>query len=276
MKNFFLTLDLEEWYHLEYFDNINYHDKKDVFIFKLNDFFDFLDLRDIKITVFVVAELASKYPEIIKNIDARGHEIACHGLDHKLDYNKPNNKFISDLKFAKNILEDIIGKKVLGYRSPCFSLSDEKLELLTDLDFIYDSSYINFESHQLYNKLNLNGFKVFDDLIFKKNNFKEFEVPTYELFNGSKLPISGGGYFRFLPLFISNFLIRNYLRKKNNFIFYIHPFELNSTKVDISNLSFLNKIRFQYNRKNNLRRLKKLIINLQNNKINFKRICDIL
>ena len=48
MKNFFLTLDLEEWYHLEYFNDLNENDKKDVFIFKLNDFFDFLDSRKIK------------------------------------------------------------------------------------------------------------------------------------------------------------------------------------------------------------------------------------
>ena len=276
MKNFFLTLDLEEWYHLEYFNDLNEADKKDVFIFKLNDFFDFLDLKKIKITVFVVAELAKKYPEIIKNISSRGHEIACHSLNHKLDYNKTDKKFVSDLKYAKNILEEICNKKVLGYRSPCFSLTDNKLELVSKLGFRYDSSYVNFKSHKLYNKLSLKGYRVFDNLIYIKDKFKEFEVPTYTLMKKINLPIAGGAYFRFLPLSLTKLLIKSYYKTNKNFIFYIHPFELNSSKINLSKLSFLNKIRFQFNRKNNLERFKRLVVFLQASKVSFRTINDIL
>tara|TARA_B100000963_G_scaffold361982_1_gene401584 strand:- start:1876 stop:2706 length:831 start_codon:yes stop_codon:yes gene_type:complete len=276
MKNFFLTLDLEEWYHLQYFNDLNEAEKKDIFIFKLNDFFDFLDSRKVKITVFVVAELAKKYPEIIKNISSRGHEIACHGLDHKLDYNKTDKKFISDLKYAKNILEEICKKKVLGYRSPCFSLTDNKLELVSKLGFRYDSSYVNFESHKLYNKLSLKGYRVLDNLIYIKGKFKEFEVPTYKLTKKINLPISGGAYFRFLPLSLTKLLIKSYYKTNKNFIFYIHPFELNSSKINLSKLSFLNKVRFQYKRKNNLERFKRLVVFLQASKVSFKTINDII
>ena len=68
MKKFFLTLDFEEWYHLEYFKDIRKNQNFDHFVFRLDNFFDFLKNNNIKITVFVVAELALKYPEIIQKI----------------------------------------------------------------------------------------------------------------------------------------------------------------------------------------------------------------
>ena len=61
MKKFFLTLDFEEWYHLEYFKDIRKNQNFDHFVFRLDNFFDFLQNNNIKITVFVVAELALKY-----------------------------------------------------------------------------------------------------------------------------------------------------------------------------------------------------------------------
>ena len=138
MKKFFLTLDFEDWYHLEYFKEIRKNQAFDFFIFKLDEFFNFLDNHDIKITVFVVAELALKYPDIIKKISNNGHEIACHGLDHDLVYNKSYLDFKNELIKAKKILEDIIKMPVYGYRAPCFSMMDERLEVLRDLKFKYD------------------------------------------------------------------------------------------------------------------------------------------
>ena len=155
MKKFFLTLDLEEWYHLEYFKDIRNDQSYDCFIFKLDGFFNFLKKHNIKITVFVVAELALKYPNIIKKISDDGHEIACHGLDHDLVYNKSFSVFKNELIKAKNILEKIINKPIYGYRAPCFSMMDERLDLLRDLKFKYDSSYIKFSQHKLYKTLKL-------------------------------------------------------------------------------------------------------------------------
>ena len=276
MKNFVLSLDLEEWYHLEYFKNISPDLKDDVFIFKMNEFFDFLEKNQIKITVFVVAELALKYPKIVQEIFKRGHEIGCHGFNHTLDYNKTNEEFYNEIKKSKTILEDVISSKIYGYRAPCFSLTDEKLDILSELNFIYDSSFINFENHSLYNKLDLKNFRVKDDLIYENKKIIEVELPTINLSNSFKIPISGGAYFRFFPMVLNKFLIDKFLKKNNNFIFYIHPFELNSYSVNTKELSFLNRLRFNYKRNYNLNRLKSLITYLMINKVSFKRIIDII
>ena len=75
---------------------------------------------------------------------------------------------------------------------------------------------------------------------------------------------------------LNKFLIDKFLKKNNNFIFYIHPFELNSYSVNTKELSFLNRLRFNYKRNYNLNRLKSLITYLMINKVSFKRIIDII
>ena len=273
MKIFFLTLDLEEWYHLEYFKDIRENQSFDHFIFKLDNFFNLLDQMNIKITVFVVAELAEKHPEIIKKISDNGHEIACHGLNHDLVYNKSYSDFKSELIKAKQILEKITSKPVYGYRAPCFSMMDDRFEVLKELNFKYDSSYIKFSQHSLYRNLRLDGFVNKENLIYKNNEFYEFEVPTFNFFNLFQLPISGGGYFRILPYFIFKFLFKIYSFKHKNFNFYIHPFELDDSIVVVNNTSLKNKLRFNYGRKNNLNKLKKFIVFLDKN-YKFMRIID--
>lgn len=273
MKKFFLTLDFEEWYHLEYFKDIRTNQGFDHFIFKLDNFFNFLNQHNIKITVFVVAELASKYPHIIKKMSEEGHEIACHGLDHDLVYNKSYSDFKNELIKAKNILEKIIKKPIYGYRAPCFSMMDERLDVLKDLKFKYDSSYIKFSQHKLYKTLKLEDYVIKDDLIYEKNNFFEFEIPTYNFLNIIKLPISGGGYFRILPHFIFNYLFKQYSKNNKNFNFFIHPFELDDSKIIIHNTSFKNKIRFNYGRKNNLNKLKNFILSIKSD-YKFLRLID--
>ena len=150
-RNFFLTLDLEEWYHLEYLtQKIEISDRKNDFIEKLDEFFDILKINEIQITIFVLGELAQQNPGLIKKLSNDGHEIGCHGLDHDLLYNKSPNVFKEQIVSAKKILEDIIGKEVQGYRASCFSMDREKLEILMDANFKYDSSFIKFSEHSLY------------------------------------------------------------------------------------------------------------------------------
>ena len=57
-KKFYLSIDLEEWYHLLYFKKYTNFRGEDFFIFKINEFLNFLNNRQIKATFFVLAELA--------------------------------------------------------------------------------------------------------------------------------------------------------------------------------------------------------------------------
>ena len=92
----------------------------------------------------------------------------------------------------------------------------------------------------------------------------------------AKLNVLIAGCTGYIGLELTKLLIKSYYKSNKNFIFYIHPFELNSSKINLSKLSFINKIRFQYNRKNNLERFKRLVVFLQASKVSFKTINDIL
>jgi len=277
VKMFFLTLDLEEWYHLEYVNRSKLDSQSNIStIDMLNPFFEMLDKYNIKITVFVLGELVSKHAELIRSISQKGHEIAIHGWNHDLLYKKDTSQFLSEISRAKEVLEGLTGKSVIGYRAPCFSMSNKKLELLRNIGIKYDSSYIKFSDHPLYGELNLQSYEKISDLIYKESSFLEYEIPTISLF-GRRLPISGGGYFRLFPRFLFKLFFRFFLKNHSNFIMYIHPFELSSVEIKLNNITLLNKFRLNVGRRSNLVKLDNLLNDCIKNGFVFKTMkefCD--
>lgn len=270
MKNFFLTLDFEEWYHLEYIIN----KKKDFHtINDLGNFFDLLNEHNIKITVFVLGELVQKYKSLIKKISDQGHEIAIHGWNHDLVNRKSQSIFLKEILKTKEILEELTGKEVVGYRSPCFSIDNKKLECLRTIGIKYDSSYIKFFDHPLYGRLNMEAFRQIENLVYVKNDFFELELPTIKFF-GKNIPISGGGYFRLFPKLILKYFFKKFINNNNNFIMYLHPFELTNLEVTTNYGSMLNKFRFSVGRKNNLKKVDWMIRFFKSFKFEFKTISE--
>lgn len=272
MKTVFLTIDIEEWYHLDYLKKYNVDKSTAETVPKIFDFLDMLDRLNIKATFFVLAELAYEYADIIRDIRDRGHEIGCHGLSHKLLSNMSDKEFEDEVMKAKAIINEVLGKDIVkGYRAACFSMDRNKLDILKNFGFIFDSSYIKFAQHPLYGKLDLSGYIKVDDLIYlNDNSFYEFEIPTMSIgkFN---IPISGGGYLRLFPYFLIKFLLKLYSFKHDNFILYIHPFELTDTKIPFPNdTSFKDKFRASVGRRRNLEKLEKLLLNFIKDNIEFK------
>jgi polysaccharide deacetylase family protein (PEP-CTERM system associated) len=270
--NFFLTLDLEDWYHLDYFQKYDIP-KKGCMVSAVLPFFEVLDKHNIKITVFVLGELIEEYSSLIKEISNRGHEISIHGWDHVLLHKKETKDFYEEISKTKKSLEKLIGKPVIGYRAPCFSLNNEKLNVLKSIGLQYDSSYIQFKEHPLYGSLDVSEFEKIDDLIYQKDGFFEFELPTIKILN-KQIPISGGGYFRLLPKFYFKRLWKRYLKSHHNFNLYIHPFELTESKVNLTGVSSADKFRFSAGRKGNLKKLEWLINLAKESNFQFHTLSD--
>lgn len=108
IKTIFLTVDIEEWYHLDYLKKYNIDKESIETVPKIIEFLDMLDRLNIKATFFILGELAYKYADIIRDIRDRGHEIGSHGLDHGLLYEKTEEEFVNQVIESKRVLNEIL------------------------------------------------------------------------------------------------------------------------------------------------------------------------
>lgn len=263
MRHVYLTVDVEEWYDLDYLKDCKLRSTDVEVVPRLIDFLDVLDSLNIKATFFVLGNLAEKYADIIRDIAQRGHAIGCHGLDHELLYAKDNSNFFDEIAKAKALIEEYGKCVVNGYRASCFSMEREKLELVKKAGYKYDSSKILFKQHPLYRNLNLDGFESVEKLVYKENDFFEYEIPTMQI-GRFEIPISGGGYLRLMPFWLIKILIKKYVRENENFLIYVHPFELTDIPLPFpKEIGFKNRFRASVGRKNNIRKLTKILLMLQ-------------
>lgn len=270
MKYVYLTIDIEEWYELEYLKKYDLEKTGVEVVPKIFDFLDMLDELNIKATFFIVAELMKKYTDIVRDIVERGHSIGCHGLDHTVLYEKDNSKFLEEIIKAKEMIEKSANCKVNGYRAACFSMERDKLELVRTAGYKYDSSKILFKEHPLYRNLEMTGYDNIDDLIYMDDDFIEYETPTISI-GKFDIPFSGGGYLRLFPFWFIKLIIKKYEKQKRNMVIYVHPFELTNIKLPFpKEIGFKNKFRASVGRKNNLNKLRRFILLLKSKGSEFR------
>ena len=228
-----LTVDLEEWYHIAGIDQHlgkaelgKYADRV------LNNTLRLLEIfseTEAKATFFVLASLAQKFPDLIKRIDREGHEIASHGFNHDVIYNQTQDEFSRDIMDAKKLLSDIIGKNILGFRAPDFSITKKSLwaiDVLIKQGIKYDCSVFPIK-HPRYGIPNAPRFpyKI-------KENLLEFPPSTVKIFNYN-LPVAGGAYLRIFPYSIIKAAIKSLNKEGKPANIYIHPWEIDSEQPRI-------------------------------------------
>jgi len=229
-----LSIDVEEWFQVENLKvaiSRGSWDKCESRIVRsTRKILKILKDNNTNATFFVLGWVASKFPNLIREIDRNGHEIACHGFNHKLIYNETREEFKNDILKAKDILESIIGKDVIGYRAPGFSITKNSLwttEVLKDCGFQYDSSIFPVSFHDRY------GFsKISDSYFCFRNGLIEIPITTLDIL-GIRTPLGGGGYFRLLPYRYFQYSIKHLNRNKKRVVFYLHPWELDANQPRI-------------------------------------------
>jgi polysaccharide deacetylase family protein (PEP-CTERM system associated) len=210
------AIDREQWNTMEYRAESSTHRLLDLF-----------DEHGIKSTFFVLGWVARRSPSLVREIHDRGHEIASHGMSHRLVYDQSPQEFASETRESKALLEEITGTAVLGYRASTYSITRRSLwalDILCEAGFRYDSSIFPIH-HDLYG---IPDAEPVPSRIAtpKGATIVEFPMSAAPML-GAKIPVSGGGYFRLLPYWLT----RAGLRKLNNelarpFIFYLHPWEV--------------------------------------------------
>ena len=178
-------------------------------------------------TFFVLGWVAEHCPGLIKRIAASGHEISCHGYSHELVYRQGRAQFHEETARSKQLLEDLTGTRVAGYRAASFSITRESqwaLDVLIDLGFEYDSSVFPVR----HDRYGIPGAPRFPGLMTSPSgkNLVEFPMSTAS-YLGMRIPISGGGYFRLLPYWLVHAGLTSVNRDEQQpFTFYLHPWEI--------------------------------------------------
>ena len=156
---------------------------------------DLLDTLQVRGTIFIVGRIAETHPYLVREAAGRGHEIACHSYDHVTIDRETATSFAGKLAKAKNLLEQVGGRPVAGFRAPLFSLIRQTVwatDLIKEAGFAYSSSVL-----PAYNPVY--GFGGAPRAPFRwPNGLMEFPVPVAS-FLGTELPFLGGVYFRYLP-----------------------------------------------------------------------------
>jgi len=204
---------------------------------------------------------------------------------HQPIYKQDPTTFANDIERSKKLLEDIIGKRVLGYRAPTYSVTKKTLwaiEILIQQGFLYDSSIFPIH-HDLYGISNaprfpfwidkkilkeiengnwpkpVNDMNKINKCFSKGEGLIEFPITTFKFFN-IKLPIAGGGYFRLLPIKLSLWALDAINRKEDMpFVFYLHPWEFDPEQPRIKGCPLKSRIRHYLNLKKTQKRFEILI-----------------
>lgn len=125
-----LTFDIEEWF-LEKHNHGNRPERIKLFDQFLNQILDLLDERQLKATFFCVGGMGIEFPHVIKLIESRGHEMGCHSYRHTWLNKMSRAEVLQDTREAVDALEQCIGKKILSYRAPAFSIGERTHGRLT-------------------------------------------------------------------------------------------------------------------------------------------------
>jgi len=287
-KFILLTIDVEDWFQVENFKKwipFNTWPSCDLRVEK--NIHRFLDLFDtfvstqkpkpgtqnpeaetqnpIKGTFFILGWIAERLPRLVREIHARGHEVASHGYNHKLCTETSSDDLIKDLVNSKKLLEDIIGDQIYGYRAPSFAINNDILKIIQDCGYLYDSSYNSFNLHGRYGKISLNGIekKGIAVRISKPqhpapSSFYELPISNVQ-FDRIVIPWGGGAYFRLIPFPLFKMGVKTLLKKENAYLFYIHPWEIDFDQSSVKNASAGYKFRHYINLSKTQDKLTKLI-----------------
>jgi polysaccharide deacetylase family protein (PEP-CTERM system associated) len=276
-QSLLLTFDVEDWFQVENFKDwipcTSWNDQESRVVRNTHRILDLLDTvirlpsspgRDgdprIKATFFVLGWIAERFPKLVAEIHARGHEVASHGYGHALANQMGIKALAKDLRRSKEKLEDIIGMEVLGYRAPSFSISDAVLDQIQKAGYLYDSSFNDFALHGRYGACDAcRRAELRNSIAIEiEPNFYEIPISNYKWW-GMTIPFGGGGYFRLMPFLLYRVGVRRIIARQQSYVMYLHPWEFDPGQPKVTAASLGYRFRHSVNLKRTLPRLRKLI-----------------
>ncbi|NKB97852.1 MAG: DUF3473 domain-containing protein [Pseudomonadales bacterium] len=259
-----LTIDVEDYFQVAAFStNIAPHewDKYRCRVeANTHRFMEITDQHDVRATFFFLGWVAERFPNLVREVAAAGHEVGSHGYSHQLIYEQSHERFREETYRSKALLEEQIQKPVEGYRAASYSITQKSLwalDTIADAGFEYDSSIYPIR-HDNYG---LQGGPHEPYRIDLDNNRSIIEFPiTTTAVAGLNIPVGGGGYFRIFPYSLTQVLLRKRQKEVDApFVFYLHPWELDPDQPRVQGASLKSKFRHYVNLEHVASRLDKLL-----------------
>ena len=256
MKNL-ITIDVEDWFHIldspaapliDRWEGLESRVERN-----LDRILALLDFHGIKATFFWLGWVAERNMELVKCCHAAGHEIASHGYAHILAYEAGREAFREDVCHGKDVLEDIVGTKVTGFRAAGFSTKDDTrwtFEEIRAAGYIYDSSV--FPSRRGHGGMLASRLEPYI-IETQAGSLVEFPQSMFEVL-GKRISFFGGGYLRITPRWLLKWGIKRLRDTGRPLIIYIHPREIDPNHPRLP-LSPLRKFKSYTNLKSTMPKL---------------------
>jgi polysaccharide deacetylase family protein (PEP-CTERM system associated) len=225
-----LSVDVEDYFQVEAFagsvDRKSWDKWPSRAVPNTHRVLDLFDRHNAKGTFFFVGWVAERFPHLVREVQSRGHELACHSYWHRTVYSLTPDEFRKDTRQAKQVIEDATGAAVNGYRAPSWSITKSclwALDILAEEGFTYDSSIYPIH-HDLYG---VPGAQRFPYTYACANELTLREFPPATLrFLGTNFPAAGGGYLRIFPSAFTELAFRTFEKSGERVVVYLHPWEL--------------------------------------------------
>jgi len=257
-----LTIDVEDWFQVENFKPWIARGSWDSLELRLerntNVLLDLLDTYGIHATFFTLGWVAERLPDLVREIRRRGSEVASHGNNHELFRGRKERDQTEDLRRSKQILEDILGERIEGFRAPSFSFDGRLLEKIQSAGYAYDSSFNSFSAHGRYGRISVGNLRKHGIAIEYRDSFYELPVSNIRLF-GLTIPWGGGAYFRIMPFALFKWGVRRLLRTQGAYLFYLHPWEIDPEQPRVDEASLSSRLKHYANLQETQARLSSLI-----------------
>src|SRR5690348_2474470 len=244
-----MTVDVEDYFQVAAFENCIAREDWSRWPLRVEGntrrVLDLFGRHDVRATFFVLGWVAERFPALVRDIAAAGHEVASHGFGHERLTTISRSEFRDGITRTKHLLEDISGTAVQGYRAPSYSIGATTLwahEELREAGYRYSSSVVPIR-HDLY------GMPEAPRFAFYPRDSGLLEIPvTTVRFAGRNWPCGGGGYFRLLPYA----LFKRGLSRVNHHegcsgVFYFHPWEVDPAQPRVPGASLKNRFRHYLN-----------------------------
>jgi polysaccharide deacetylase family protein (PEP-CTERM system associated) len=241
----FFTVDVEEYFQVKALESAvsrdDWSSRPTRVAASIDALLETLNRHNARGTFFVLGWIARHRPEVVLAIAAAGHEIASHGFWHERVTRLDRETFRKDVRTSKQALEDLVGKEVIGYRAPSFSIIpgwEWAFDVLVEEGYRYDSSLFPIRRRGY-------GYpaspKIPHVMVRPAGRLAEFPLATTSLFS-YPVPAAGGGYLRQFPLAIIRRAFREASERGEPATFYIHPWEIDPGQPRLP-VSALNRVR---------------------------------